>query len=213
MEKEFLDYEGLAEVIAKIEEKYGLKGSLTFRGTVATVSALPAVAGCEVGDMYTVSAEGQSTPDFTDGAGQVVAANSEVAAVNTGTDTAPAMKWCIIGPVFDVSGKLSFGSAMPASPSSGDTFLYLGSTAYTYDAVADPPSDVDPSALGWYEFDGMDYALTTDTEVQGGTTYFTKNEQYVKGVIYVYSGSAWVAQSSGDIMVPISKAKIDALFA
>jgi len=57
-----------------------------------------------------------------------------------------------------------------------------------------------------------EYVLSSDTTVQSGTSYFTRNEQYVKGVIYVYSGSAWVAQSSGDTFTAITIPEIDALF-
>ena len=58
------------------------------------------------------------------------------------------------------------------------------------------------------------YELTTDNTPQSGTTYYEKVEQYVTGVIYVYDGtqSEWVAQGSGDTMVPITNLEIDALF-
>ena len=44
--------------------------------------------------------------------------------------------------------------------------------------------------------------------------YFTREEEYVTGVIYVYNGTSheWEAQSSGDTYVPISTQEIDALF-
>jgi hypothetical protein len=137
-----------------------------------------------------------------------------VVCVNVGTEALPVLKWQILGPVFDVTDKLTFGTSMPASPTTDDTFLYLGNTTYTYDAVSYPPIDANPKALGWYEYDSgtSSYVLSDDEEVQSGTTYFVKNEEYVKGVIYVYSGSAWVPQSSGDIMVPITNLEIDALF-
>lgn len=214
-QKKYLDDAGLVELVGKIKSLVQNYGALLYKGSVATVSALPAVAGAKVGDMYTVLAEGTTTADFTDGEGLVVAANSEVVAVNIGTAQSPTMKWDLLGPVFDVSDKLTFGTTMPSSPNNGDTFLYLGTTTYTYDPVT-PQTGDNPQALGWYEYDAstQTYVLSTDTEVQAGTSYFVKNEEYVQGVIYRYStaSSSWIPLSSGDIMVPITTGEIDALF-
>lgn len=209
--KKYLDYDGLCELVAKIEEKYAPIQALTFKGTVATISALPTVSGVDAGSVYNVTTGGTTTADFVEGAGQVLQDGENVVAVNTGTEALPVMKWDILGGVFDISDRLQFGSSMPASPESGQTFLYLGETTYTYGAVT-PVGTENPSEMGWYEFDGTDYTLTSDTTVQSGTSYFAKNEQYVKGVIYVYSGSAWVAQSSGDTFTAITNVEIDALF-
>lgn len=209
--KKFLDYDGLVELVEKIEEKYAPIQALQFMGTVATIASLPVVSTVASGAVYNVTTGGTTTADFVEGAGQTLQDGMNVVAVNTGTDSAPVMKWDILGGVFDISDRLQFGLAMPASPESGQTFLYLGETSYTYDAVT-PTGDENPQAFGWYEFDGSGYVLTTDTTVQTGTSYFAKNEEFVKGVIYVYSGSAWVAQSSGDTFVAISTAEVDALF-
>lgn len=43
---------------------------------------------------------------------------------------------------------------------------------YTYNEVRNPTGD--PSAQGWYEFDGTQYTLTADTEVQEGKAYYTR---------------------------------------
>lgn len=209
-DKKYLDYEGLTRYDEKIKAYIGDSGKLEFKGTAATVSALPTVADQKVGWMYTVTAEGTTTADFTDGAGQKVAANSEVAAVKVGN----TMKWCLLGPVFDVADKLTFGSTMPSNPADGETFLYLGNTTYTYSAVT-PEGSENPQEEGWYESDGSGgYTATSDTSVDSGKTYYSRAEQYVKGVIYVYNNgsSAWVAQSSGDTFTAITNAEIDALF-
>ena len=90
----------------------------------------------------------------------------------------------------------------------------MGATTYTYHAVSDP-SGKNPQEEGWYVSNGSGgYVLTTDTEPQSGTTYYTRSEEYSHGVIYVYnaSGSEWVAQSSGDTMVAITMAEVEALF-
>ena len=211
--KSFLDYNGLIELVTKINEKYAPIQALTFKGTVATISALPTVAGVAAGSVYNVTTGGTTTADFVEGAGESLINGENVVAVNVGTDSVPVMKWDILGGVFDLSDRLRFGTAMPASPESNDTYLYLGNTTYTYDVVT-PAGDEDPSEEEWYEYDSVNdsYSLSEDTTVQDGTSYFAKNEEYVKGVIYVYSGSAWVAQSNGDTVSAIPIAEIDALF-
>ena len=90
MEKRYLDYEGLTELVAKIKEFVGDAGKLEFKGTVIDVAHLPSVAAQKIGYMYTVQTAGVTTADFTDGAGKTIAANSEVAAVQVeGTTEVP----------------------------------------------------------------------------------------------------------------------------
>lgn len=322
MEKRYLDYEGLTELVAKIKEFVGDAGKLEFKGTVIDVAHLPSVAAQKIGYMYTVQTAGVTTADFTDGAGKTIAANSEVAAVQvegttevpvysvdagvsyvtadlqaytptgtmsgatklasayvadgtethlvdgtlyvtedgasffsvtaladtfadftkvaiddedaiaelgtlytgdsfkdlnayTETITGNVMMWCLLGPVFDVSNKLSFVlDTMPAGTEDQQVVLYLGQTTYEFNEVT-PVGDENPSALGWYVEDGAGgYELTSDIEVVVGTTYYTKDEQYVQGVIYQYdeSESKWNALNSGDTFSPISNGEIDALF-
>lgn len=209
-QKQYLNYEGLARVISKLEDRYGT--AIQFKGTVADIASLPTIANTKVGSMYNVTAEGTTTADFVEGGGFPFRAGDNVVAVNTGTDELPVMKWDILSGVFDFSDRLQFGTTMPASPTAGQTFLYLGETTYTYTAVT-PEGIENPATEGWYELNGEAYTLTTDTTVDSGKTYYTREEEYVKGVIYVYDGTTWVAQSSGDVFVPITSAEIDALFA
>lgn len=211
MEKNYVDYAGLTHFKEKLDEAYAPIAALQFIGTVATISALPTVAGVDSGSVYNVTQGGTTTADFVEGAGQTLQDGMNVVAVNTGTDAAPVMKWDILGGVFDITDRLQFGATFPAAPESGQTFLYMGNTTYTY-TEASLTGDENPAELGLYELDGTDYVITTDTTVTSGKTYYTRAEQYVKGVIYVYDGSAWVAQSSGDTMVAITNAQIDALF-
>lgn len=216
--KKYLDYEGLRELVAKIKENFAKTGALIFKGTVATVADLPplySITGAgleEVGDVYMFTADATTTADFLEGAGKHINTYDEVACIDS--DGAGTLKWCILGPVFDVSDKLTFGSSLPASPADGDTFLYLGNTTYAYHRVSDP-SGKNPREEGWYiDAKGGDgYAAAAETTPHSDTTYYTRSE-YVKGVIYVYnaSGSEWVAQSSGDTMIAITTAEVDALF-
>lgn len=220
-EKQYLDYPGLEEVIAKIKEKYAPIQAVQYKGAVATISSLPTVAGAHVGDMYNVITGGTTTADFVEGSGHKIADGANVVAVNTEPDeTLPAvMKWDLFPGIFNVEDRLQFGFAMPDTDlTDGRIFLYLGNTTYTFDAVADPTGK-SPKAEGWFEIDTPitdppTYHLSTDEEPQVGTTYFQKNEQYVQGVIYKYdlTNTTWVAQNSGDTFVPITKAQIDALF-
>ena len=213
--KKFLDYEGLVELVEKIKEKYAPIQALQFKAIVATISALPTVAGVEPGSVYNITTGGTTTADFVEGAGETLRDGENVVAVNVGTEADPIMKWDILGGVFDINDRLQFGNTMPASPENNQTFLYMGNTTYTYTAVT-PAGTENPSEEGWYEYDAVNdtYILSEDETVQSGTSYFTKDEQYVKGVIYVYSSesSTWVAQSSGDTFIPITIAEIDALF-
>ena len=213
-QKKYLDYAGLQELVVKINEKYAPISALEFKGVKANIAALPTVADEAVGNMYTVTTGGTTTADFVEGAGKKLQDGENVVAVNVSSTSTPDMKWDIIGGVFEIDDRLQFGSAMPASPTNGQTFLYMGDTTYTYDEVT-PVGTENPQEEGWYVSDGAGgYTATTDTEVQSGTTYYEKNEQYVTGVIYVYSStsSSWVAQSSGDTMIPITNNEIDALF-
>lgn len=213
--KQYLDYAGLSELVTKIKELVADAGHIVFKGAVANVAALPTLdATQEVGFMYTILAEGQTTVDFTDGAGLFIAANSEVAVVEVDVSGTLTKKWVLLGPIFDVADKLTFGSTMPASPSDGDTFLYLGDTTYVYNEVT-PVGTENPQDEGWYVSDGEGgYILTTDTEIQVGTTYYEQAEGFVQGVIYVYSSStsSWAAKTAGDTVEGIPVAAVDALF-
>lgn len=212
--KYYLDYEGLSYFKSKLDAEYANIKALVFKGTVANIAGLPSVAAQDIGSIYNVTTGGTTTADFVEGAGKKLQDGENVVAVNTGTDADPVMKWDILGGVFDIDDRLQFGSTMPSNPTNGQTFLYMGDTTYTYSAVT-PSGDENPQEEGWYESDGSGgYTLTSDESVQGGKTYYTRAEQYVTGVIYVYnsSSSAWVAQGSGDTFTPISNNDIDALF-
>jgi len=216
-DKKYLDYEGLQVLVEQIKAHFAKTGALIFQGTVATVSALPPLTGstaAKIGYVYMFTADATASADFVEGVGKPINTYDEVVCVNTGTEESPILKWQILGPVFDVSDRLQFGNAFPADPIDGQTFLYMGSTTYTYHSVT-PEGTENPQEMGWYVSNGSGgYVLTTDTTVQSGTTYYTRTEQYVHGVIYVYnaSGSEWVAQSSGDTMIAITTAQIEALF-
>lgn len=329
MEKRYLDYDGLQELVLKIKEYVGDAGKIEFKGTVADVAHLPALTDQKVGWMYTVTNESVTDSNFTDGAGKKVAANSEVAAVKlngttevpiysvdggssyvtsdltaytptgtigaatklcdgyvatasdtdliegtlyvtddsgtsfysvsalaetfadftkvavetgtafdaltalftgssfvdvntyTETITGDVMLWCLLGPVFDVSDKLTFGDTFPAGAADGDTFLYMGPTT-TEDVYNELTLEdgANIEGLGYYHR----AAGTTDpwvlaSETTADTTtydYAEKEtvEKYVKGVIYVYDETEgdWIAQTAGDQFVAITTSEVDVLF-
>lgn len=212
--KKYLDLEGLQRFLEKADERYASIQALVYKGVVADIAHLPSVVNEAIGNMYTVTGGGTTTADFVEGAGKDLQDGENVVAVNTGTDEAPVMKWDILGGVFKITDRLQFVETMPADPVDEQIVLYLGDTTYTYSAVT-PIGDENPSALGWYELVSDEYVLSTDTTVDDQKTYYTRAEQYVKGVIYKYNTStnSWDAQSSGDTFIPITNSEIDALFA
>lgn len=213
-QKTYLDLAGLTYFKEKLDTEYAPIKALVFKSTVADVAHLPSVAGVAVGSIYNITAAGTTTADFVEGAGLPLQAGENVVAIDISVTSTPNMKWDILGGVFDIEDRLQFGSTMPIDPVNGQTFLYMGENTYTYDAVT-PVGTENPQAEGWYVSDGEGgYIATTDETVQGGTTYYEKNEEYVTGIIYVYdsSSSSWIAQSSDDTMTPITNAEIDTLF-
>lgn len=213
-QREVLDYEGLVELVEKIDTKYG-EGGINPKGTVATISALPTVANAELGDMYNITTGGETTADFVEGAGKTISDGANVYCVNVGTKQSPVHKWDVFAGTFNLKDRLQFGTNFPASPVNGQPFMFIGTTSYIYTAIRNPEGN--PSEEGWYEYDSEtgNYVLSEDTEVQVGTTYYKQEEEFVHGGIYEYSTAQtkWVPLSGlGDTIIPISKAKIDALF-
>jgi len=214
--KQYLDKAGLKEVLEKLKEKFAETDAVIFRGVVANVAGLPGLSSAAVkaGDMYTIQNEDVTTADFVEGAGKTIDPYSEVVVVNQGTATAPVLKWYVLGNVFTIKDKTSFGATLPAVPFDGQAFLYTGPNTFTYEA-ATLVADDDPAALGLYESDGSGgYVLTSDTTPAAGKTYYERLDEYVKGGIYEYddTNSEWVLLSGNDAMNRITESEIDDLF-
>lgn len=213
----FLDYTGLQELVLKINEKFAPIQAIQYRGSVQDVASLPTLATTSIGSMYNIVEQGTTTADFVEGAGKKIEAGSNVIAVNTELDPAqPAiMKWDLANGIINVDDRLQFGTAMPVTDLvEGRTFLYLGEDTFEYNAVANPTGN--PREKGYYVEDGSGgYKVTTDTTVQSGVTYYTKDPVLVKGIIYKYdlTNTKWVAQNEASEMTPILNSEIDALFA
>lgn len=176
MEKQFLDYEGLQELVAKIKEKYATIKAFIFKGTVANIAALPAIADQKPGYVYNVTKGGTTTADFDIGAGHPLRDGDNVVAINNGTDAVPIMKWDILGATFIIEDRLQFGDTFPSEPENDQTFLYMGDTTYTYTNVSATltPSD-NPSTASYFEYDEVnnEYNPSADLYVDESKTYYT----------------------------------------
>lgn len=213
--KQYLDYDGLKEVLTKLKEKFASIDAIIFKDAVASVSALPALGDAKPGWMYTITEEDVTTADFVEGAGKTIDAFSEVVCVNKGTEAAPVLKWFVMGNVFSLKDKVSFGETLPASPFDKQAFCYTGENTYKYEAVT-PTGSENPAAYSWYEKVGDAYTPSTDTFVDPGKTYYEREDDKIKGIIYVYDASAseWISGATGGDtdMVPITDTEIDDLF-
>jgi len=94
---------------------------------------------------------------------------------------------------------------MPQSPVLNDFVVYIGADTYTYNAVI-PTGSENPQELGWYESDGTDYTLSTDTTVTTGKTYYEREKALIQGGIYRFNGTTWELKSAtGDIETAIAQ--------
>ena len=214
--KQYLDKAGLKEVLTLLKEKFADIEALVLVGPVQNVASLPSLsgAGMRAGLMYIIENEDTTTADFYEGAGKTIDPNSEVVVINTGTAASPVYKWYVLGNVFTIKDKVSFGDTMPSAPFDGQGFLYLGDDVYNYNAISNPPAGSDPQANGWYEASGSSYVPSTDTSVQAGKTYYEREDVYIKGGIYEWddTNSEWVNVAGADRMNRITEQEIDDLF-
>lgn len=212
---QYLDKAGLKEVLKKLKEKFASINAIVFKDAVANVAALPALSDTKAGWMYTITGEDTTTADFVEGTGKVIDAFSEVVCVNKGTEAVPVLKWLVMGNVFSLKDKVSFGEELPVAPFDKQAFCYTGENTYKFTA-ATPAGSENPAAYPWYEKVGENYIPSTDTFVDPGKTYYEREDDKIKGIVYVYDAaeSKWIsgtADSDTD-MVPITDTEIDNLF-
>lgn len=74
---------------------------IKYKGSKATIAALPTVSETPEGYMYTLTFGGITTSDFVEGAGHRIPNGGNVAAVNVGTEENPVMKWDTLGGITD----------------------------------------------------------------------------------------------------------------
>ena len=100
------------------------------------------------------------------------------------TATDEGGKYVAMGTVFPANDGTAIGIVyedvdvttgdMPGSVvTKGEVYADRLACAGDYTAVT-PESGDNPKAKGWYVKDGDEYVATTDTSVQGGTTYYEK---------------------------------------
>ena len=212
---QYLDKAGLKEVLTKLKEKFASTDAIIFKDAVANVAALPALSAAKAGWMYTITSEDITTADFVEGDGKTIDPYSEVVCVNKGTESVPVLKWFVMGNVFSLKDKVSFGETLPVTPFDKQAFCYTGENTYKYTA-ATPSGTENPAAYSWYEKVDENYTPSVDVSVDPGKTYYEREDDKIKGIIYVYDAaeSKWIsgtADSDTD-MVPITDAEIDNLF-
>ena len=212
---QYLDKAGLKEVLKKLKEKFASIDAIVFKDVVANVAALPALSDAKAGWMYTITSEDTTTADFVEGDGKTIDPYSEVVCVNKGTESIPVLKWFVMGNVFSLKDKVSFGETLPVTPFDKQAFCYTGENTYKYTA-ATPSGTENPAAYSWYEKVDENYTPSTDVSVDPGKTYYTREDDKIKGIIYVYDAaeSKWIsgtADSDTD-MVPITDTEVDNLF-
>ena len=212
---QYLDKAGLKEVLTKLKEKFASIDAIVFKDAVANVAALPALGDTKAGWMYTITSEDTTTVDFVEGDGKTIDPYSEVVCVNKGTESVPVLKWFVMGNVFSLKDKVSFGETLPVTPFNKQAFCYTGENTYKYTAAI-PSGTENPAAYSWYEKVGENYTPSTDTSVDPGKTYYEREDGLIKGITYVYDAaeSKWIsgtADSDTD-MVPITDTEIDNLF-
>lgn len=212
---QYLDKAGLKEVLKKLKKKFASIYAIVFKDVVTNVAALPALSAAKAGWMYTITSEDTTTADFVEGDGKTIDPYSEVVCVNKGTESVPVLKWFVMGNVFSLKDKVSFGETLPVTPFDKQAFCYTGENTYKYTA-ATPSGTENPAAYSWYEKTGDTYTLSVDVSVDPGKTYYEREDSLIKGIIYVYDAaeSKWIsgtADSDTDI-VPITDTEIDNLF-
>ena len=212
---QYLDKAGLKKVLKKLKEKFASIDAIIFKDAVANITALPALSDAKAGWMYTITSEDTTTADFVEGTGKVIDAFSEVVCVNKGTESVPELKWFIMGNVFSLKDKVSFGEELPVAPFDKQAFCYTGENTYKYTATT-PSGTESPAAYSWYEKVGENYTPSTDVSVDPGKTYYEREDDKIKGIIYVYDAaeSKWIsgAADSDTDMAPITGTEIDNLF-
>lgn len=213
--KQYLDYKGLKKVLTKLKEKFASIDAIVFKDAVANIAALPALGDAKAGWMYTINSEDTTTADFVEGTGKAIDAFSEVVCVNKGTESVPVLKWFVMGNVFSIKDKMSFGEEFPVAPFDKQAFCYTGENTYKYTA-ATPSGTENPAAYSWYEKVDENYTPSTDVSVDPGKTYYEREDDKIKGIVYVYDAveSKWISGSadSDTDMVPITDTEIDNLF-
>ena len=81
MANQYLNYEGLQRLVENIDKKYAPIAAIVFQSNIANIESLPVLTGVKTGWMYNIQTGGETTEEFVEGAGHVIADGENVAAV------------------------------------------------------------------------------------------------------------------------------------
>lgn len=150
----YLNYEGLAHFLEKLDERFAPIQAIVFQSTVEDIASLPALATEKAGYMYNIKTGGLTDDRFVEGAGHLVADGENVAVVELRTG------------VYTVVASV----AVTDDPKAEGWFVVNG----TPSAVT-PIGTENPAEEGWYEEASGVYTITTDATVDVGKTYYDVN--------------------------------------
>ena len=151
MANKYLNYEGLAHFLSKLDERFAPIQAIVFQSTVEDIASLPTLANEKAGYMYNIKTGGLTTPDFVEGAGHIVADGENVAVVELRT-----------GVYTNVASV-----AVTDDPKAEGWFEVNAASAVT------PVGTENPSEEGWYEEASGIYTITADTTIDSGKTYYS----------------------------------------
>lgn len=135
--KKYVDYEGLAYFLSKLDDKYARIEALVFKGSVEDIAHLPALTGLRAGWMYNVEKAGKTTTDFIEGSGHDLQAGENVAVVEliTGYTAVPSASVTADKDPKALGWYESDGAATPTYTLSNDRIADPAKTYYTADTV------------------------------------------------------------------------------
>lgn len=81
MANQYLNYEGLQRLVENIDKKYAPIAAIVFQSNIANIESLPALTGVKTGWMYNIQTGGETTEEFVEGTGHILADGENVAAV------------------------------------------------------------------------------------------------------------------------------------
>ena len=183
-QNKYLNYEGLAYFLEKLDDRYSPIKAIIFKSTVNDIASLPALNTVQAGWMYNIKTGGLTTADFVEGAGHIVADGENIAAVElfTGAYTQVAT----VLPTDDPKLNGWYEIDTPATDVytlSTDSTVDPTKTYYSYDGTnytaVTPVGTENPSTEGWYEKSTTPatYKLSQDRLPAAGKDYFTADTE------------------------------------
>lgn len=146
----YLNYEGLAHFLSKLDERFAPIQAIVFQSTVEDIASLPTLANEKAGYMYNIKTGGITTSDFVEGEGHIVADGENVVVVELRTGVYTNVASVAVTDDPKAEGWFEVDTVAPAAPIGTDN----------------------PAERGWYEVSSGIYTITSDTTVESGKTYY-----------------------------------------